>query len=268
MASAMLAEHHVERQLEAEIVARPGERRVGVIFVHGVGSQLESSTVREFGEPLLKWLEAWHTNENVRGFSVPWSRLSYGEHPAGPARFAVRIPRDGPRAAETWIVAEAWWAARLEAPSLRTMISWSGSIFLQFLGRLRYQATQRSDRTRGSLASRVIERLNALVLLAGYALAAVAGYPLLGILFLLAQVPWQPLEEFILVRLLRPLLVDNIGDFYVYMYDEIQSRHIRRSVLEAVRWLTDEERCEHVVVVGHSQGAVVSGATCRPRSAG
>lgn len=258
----MIAEERIERQLEAEIVAPAGQRRVGVLFVHGVGSQPESSTVREFGEPLRRWLAAWHRNEKTAGFRVLWSRLSYGEDPDGPARFAMRIPRHGGRAEQTWIVAEAWWAARLEAPSLLTMVTWSSSILLRMLGRLADQTARVIERSDGawrrSVAETVIARLHALVLLLGYAAAAIVGYPLLWVLFLLAQLPFQPVEQFILVRLLRPFLVDKIGDFYVYLYDDAEALHVRRTVFEAIRWLVDEERCDHVVVVGHSQGAVVA----------
>jgi len=45
--------------VEQHLIAQTeGATRVGVVFVHGIGQQSESYTVREFGGPLLRWLQA------------------------------------------------------------------------------------------------------------------------------------------------------------------------------------------------------------------
>jgi len=40
-------------------MSQASERRIGVVFVHGIGQQTQSSTVREQGGPLLDWIWGW-----------------------------------------------------------------------------------------------------------------------------------------------------------------------------------------------------------------
>ena len=52
----------VQQAVEEQVArpAAPNETRVGVVFVHGIGEQPESDTIREFGGALLGWLQRWH----------------------------------------------------------------------------------------------------------------------------------------------------------------------------------------------------------------
>ncbi|HEV2249705.1 MAG TPA: hypothetical protein VGT60_04280 [Candidatus Limnocylindria bacterium] len=91
-----------------------------------------------------------------------------------------------------------------------------------------------------------------------YGLAALVGYPLLWLLFVLAQIPIKQVEEFVLTKLMRPFLTEHVGDFEVFINDEIQALNIRRAILDAIDWLARIERCSHIIVAGHSQGAAVA----------
>ena len=132
------------RMTELERSTKP--RTIGVVFVHGVGEQKQSSTIREQGGPILDWIWGWHNARNLAGDSVlqpQWAKLSYGAPLTGPARFSVHLPaydrdaypNESPGRkhwdAATWVLAEGWWASRLEAPSMVTMLTWS----LRILGR-------------------------------------------------------------------------------------------------------------------------------------
>ena len=237
---------------------------VGVVFVHGVGSQTKSSVVREFAQPAVDWLNRWYdARPNASRFRIIWSRLSYGESGDLPARFAVHIPAYKSPGGDAhperiWIVAEAWWAARLEAPPLKTMVIWAWRIYYRNLVRLALSTTRLLEGTPTRTARQVIETVSGVLLLFGFALAGVFGIVPLAIVFLAAQLPIPALEQFILVRLLRPLLVDNLGDHYVYMYDEVQSLHIRRGVGDTIAWLARTHKCDRILLAGHSQGALVA----------
>lgn len=64
---AAVAFQQVRRQLELDALVsadRPDTQRIGVVFVHGVGSQPQSATVREFGQPLVDWLREWHDHRD------------------------------------------------------------------------------------------------------------------------------------------------------------------------------------------------------------
>src|SRR5207249_4006489 len=48
------AEHQV-----GEPAAPTKEYDLGVVFVHGIGSQVQGGTLMQFGEPLFRWLFRW-----------------------------------------------------------------------------------------------------------------------------------------------------------------------------------------------------------------
>jgi hypothetical protein len=114
-----------ERQaVEQHLIAQTGDAtRVGIVFVHGIGQQSESDVVREFGGALLHWLQEWH-DARALDFCVTSSDLTYGELAERPARFTLALQAVEGHAAQTWILAEAWWAGRLSAPNLEEMTVW------------------------------------------------------------------------------------------------------------------------------------------------
>lgn len=248
--------------------AGPPER-IGVVFVHGVGSQAQSSTVREFGEPLLDRLREWHRARDLP-FRMIWSRLSYGAKTEEPARFSLLIPEcvddaGHARRRQIWILQEAWWAARLEAPPLPVIALWTLRIFGRTVWRLWLGFLGRIEAPPGGVLAvrpwwaQLFERTGAVLLLMGTVVGGIVGIVILLAVLLVAQLPLLgAVERFILFRALRSLLVDNIGDFYVFLHDEIQALHVRRGVAEAISWLLRRGGCERVLVMGHSQGTVVA----------
>jgi hypothetical protein len=250
------------------------ERRIGVVFVHGVGEQTQSSTIREQGGPLLDWIWGWH---NARGLPADqylqpqWAKLSYGAKLEGPARFSFHLPAyddPGPPARHwapaTWVLAEGWWAARLEAPSMVTMLVWSIRILGRFWLGLWDEAVRRTrdrvaHRTAGGAAlGELWERIGNVLLVGAEVPIAILSYPLVVLLLIVAQIPIDQLQKFILLTLIRPLLVDRVGDFWIYLHDHPGAMHIRHGVEEAIDSLVDDERCDEIVVVAHSQGTVVA----------
>jgi hypothetical protein len=57
---------------------------------------------------------------------------------------------------------------------------------------------------------------------------------------------------------LRNFVQDQIGDFYTFMWDDIQAVHVRGSVAAAIHFLVDKRECERIAVIAHSQGTVVA----------
>ena len=240
----------VERQLIAHAA---GTTRVGVVFVHGIGQQPESSTVREFGGPLLRWLQEWHKQREI-DFCVTSSDLTYGELAERPARFTLDLTAAKGHPAQTWILAEAWWAARLSAPSLDEM-TWWGLKSAVVRGLHLAEVVVTSFRRLPQSPKAIIEIVSSLLLFVGYVAAAILSIPLILGLFVLAQIP-GPVEQAVMG--LRSFLLDQIGDFYTYMWDDIQAVHIRGSVAAAVHFLVEKRDCHRIAVVAHSQGAVVA----------
>jgi hypothetical protein len=267
MSSDPLATSTAHPPAPAEDVSKP----VGVVFVHGIGSQTQSAAVREFGQPLIDWLAAWHRANEREGFRVVSADLSYGGALEGPARFRLQVPQAS-GGTRTWVLTEAWWSTRLVAPEYGRMLLWSARILLRAIGQLAGQSWLRvvalAKRLVGQPVPRAvsdigplgwfIDLLATLLLTLEYALAGIAGYLLLIVLLPLSYIPIQAVRDFVLVRLVRPFLVDNIGDFETFVEDDVQALNIRRSLERAIDYLKDKEGCGPIVVAAHSQGAVVA----------
>jgi hypothetical protein len=82
-----------------------------------------------------------------------------------------------------------------------------------------------------------VDLFNCVLLEVGYAVALVLGYLLLIPLMLLAQIPIESVQDFVLLKLLRPVLTAGAGEFKVYLDDELQAANIRRRVGDAARAL-------------------------------
>ncbi len=244
-----------ERQaVEQHLIAQTrGATRVGVVFVHGIGQQSESYTVREFGGPLLHWLQEWHKRRE-RDFCVASSDLTYGELAERPARFTVELDAVEGHPAQTWIFAEAWWAARLSAPNLDEMTWWGLKSAVVRCLRLA-EVVVDSFRKLPQSTKAIIEIVSSILLFLGYIAAAILSIPLILALYVLAQIP-GPVEQAVMG--LRNFLLDQIGDFYTFMWDDIQAVHIRGSVAAAIHFLIEKRECERIAVVAHSQGTVVA----------
>ena len=250
------------------------ERRIGVVFVHGIGQQTQSSTIREQGGPLLDWIWGWCNARDLPAeqyLRPQWAKLSYGATLAGPARFSLHLPaydEPGPPPKHwdpaTWVLAEGWWAARLEAPSMVTMLVWSVRILGRFWIGLWNEAVRRTRERAahhaagGAGLGEMWERIGNVLLVGAEVPIAILSYPFVVLLLIIAQIPIDQLQKFILLTLVRPLLVDRVGDFWIYLHDHPGAMHIRRGVEDAIDSLVDDDRCDEVVVIAHSQGAVVA----------
>jgi pimeloyl-ACP methyl ester carboxylesterase len=244
-----------ERQaVEQHLIATTGAAtKVGVVFVHGIGQQSESYTVREFGGPILHWLQEWHKRRD-QNLCVSSADLTYGELAQRPARFKLDLEEDGEHPAQTWFFAEAWWAARLSAPNLDEMTWWGLKSAVVRCLRLA-EVVVDSFRKLPQSPKAIIEVVSSLLLFLGYVAAAILSIPLILGLYVLAQIP-GPVERAVMG--LRNFVQDQIGDFYTFMWDDIQAVHVRGSVAAAIRFLLDKGGCERIAVIAHSQGTVVA----------
>ncbi len=244
-----------ERQaVEQHLIAQTrGATRVGVVFVHGIGQQSESYTVREFGGPLLRWLQEWHKRRQ-RDLCVASSDLTYGELAERPARFTIELDAVEGHPAQTWILAEAWWAARLSAPNLDEMTWWGLKSAVVRCLRLAEVVVDSFRKLPGSPKA-IIEVVSAILLFIGYVSAAILSVPLILALYVLAQIP-GPVEQAVMG--FRNFVQDQIGDFYTFMWDDVQAVHIRGSVAAAIHFLVEQRECERIAVIAHSQGTVVA----------
>lgn len=253
--------------------------KLGVLFVHGIGEQTESENVRWFAGSLIEWLTWWYRARPAIGAlpRITSSHLSYGQTLDGPARVEMSLPastHDGERQDDRhWVIAEGWWAARIDPPGLRQMVVWAWHSSWRALGRLATEAMDRvglilvrlGGRPRrppaksdpGALGA-LVELLSTTLLTLLYIAALPLLYGLVLLLWLVTLVPIQQLRELAIVKLIEPFLVTGVGDFRTYLEDDVQALHIRSRLADDIRWLVEESKCGDLVVVAHSHGAVVA----------
>ncbi|GAC1318320.1 MAG: hypothetical protein NVSMB2_13000 [Chloroflexota bacterium] len=242
-----------------------------MLIVHGVGEQKKSATLLWIGSPLVDWVLRWARIFAAEVSGPPPGRigrveLSFVPYDAGGG--------DRPPIArldvldQEWWLAEAWWAGSNIHPDLATMLFWSLVHLRDILQQMLRSTIERThnlihpkDAATSSQPGafwQFVDLANCVVLGLGYAIACVVGYLLLIPLMVLAQVPISSFQDFVLLKLLRPLLVTDAGEFRMFLDDELQAANVRRRVADAARYLMRESGCDELVIVAHSEGCVVS----------
>jgi hypothetical protein len=248
--------------LEEPAVAGP--KRVGVVFVHGVGTSQESDTLIDFGGMLVGWLQRWYRgHQDMDSPRLTRGRLRFDPYDTGASTIDVSNATIELPNGDAWVCVEAWWALSARPLPFTAMLTWS---FRHLWGLLWNLAESRMRRlvelNNQPLYLSVLEFVYCGFLIVGYLVTALVGYLLLVPIFVAAQIPYPPLQNFIVLSVLRPFLQYNAAELRTYVEDEIQAANMRRRVAEAVRWLvtpTDQRGggCEAVTVVAHSGGCWV-----------
>jgi hypothetical protein len=243
------------------------QKRRCVLIVHGVGEQRKSDTLLFIGSPLFDWV-------------MRWARLYYGRPAAHVGRVELSfVPYDS-GASDTpsfavlelpdqrWYFAEAWWAGSSFHPDFGTMLLWSFVHLFDILAQMLRNTAERArylihprDHVTSSQPARfwqLVDFANCVILGVGYALGVVIGYFLLIPLMILAQIPIDVVQNFIVLKLMQPIMTTDAGEFRVFVDDELQAANIRRRVGDAARKLMHYADCEEVTIVAHSEGCVVS----------
>src|SRR5438445_11797250 len=90
-------------------------QRVGLVFVHGIGTQKPAETFLDWSSSIVRMLAAWRLEQ---GFGVdPVVRSQFAFSASALPFLELDIPAHGQRAASRWLVTEALWAEAIRAPS-------------------------------------------------------------------------------------------------------------------------------------------------------
>jgi len=106
-----------------------GVRHVGVVFVHGIGSQEQGEILRDWGGAIARVLIDFRVAAGTDGDPVLATQLD----PTAPGRIFVELqlpestdPHGAPVPEEHWLLTEAWWAHEITPPSFGQMAQWLG----------------------------------------------------------------------------------------------------------------------------------------------
>ncbi|MEP6821401.1 MAG: hypothetical protein ABI946_03535 [Chthoniobacterales bacterium] len=245
--------------------------RLGLLFVHGIGTQQEGVTLMQSGGPLLEWLRDWlelKGDPEIRQAVLKPSEVS-GESRAH-AEFLIEPLGESP---QRIVLAESLWAAQFDPPPFRELCGW-------LLGygawvALRHFCTQTPDAMLRWVPFWIrshLLKLDAATANLGAIVVAFVGLifvvlPLqlfLVALYVLALVPLQAVKDWVVRLGVR--ISEIIGDSYVFVSNPLARAAITHKLLTDLAWL--EERCGNeipIVILAHSQGAAVAFDALRGR---
>ena len=169
----------------------------------------------------------------------------------------------GRQQASDWLLAEAWWADICLPPSIWQLLAWAPQALPTIIAIHLFSRLQDEPfRNRWHL---LLLKARTGLYAAAAVLAAVLGLPVLYLLVIgagaAAILPWRWLAA--KAQDVRSLLTRVIGDAFLLAGSTTQHAAMLGRIERNLKWLS--ERCNSVVVVGHSQGAMLAYLTCRQR---
>lgn len=279
----------------------PGERAdVGILFVHGIGSQARGLTLLAHAEPLAAWLDSRSRSLGRGPIALEESHLVNEDEPP---HATVLVP--GPKPRQTrWLMAESHWATSFPEPRPGDVLGWAPKFSIRAVRRLvehlirpadaAYMASLRFSGGGREANEEALDDARGPAEAIG-AFQAAAVY-LVGVLVFVILFLWVPIVVYVLLLVLlgalavvgafflagvlaaatcipglrsrlagiTAALVSSVGDTYALLRQPIRASAMRTKIQEDLEWLASW--CDHVVVVGHSQGAALSTAILTSRS--
>jgi uncharacterized membrane protein YidH (DUF202 family) len=248
--------------------------RLGVLLVHGIGTQPPRDTLVRWGDVLMKTI--CRATKNQGQVEAMIERGRPGDDSGDqPAEIEILIRADGEE--ERWLLAEGWWAGSFPAPTYRELVSWSvravpWSIAIHIAQRYWQEQSRGSVQTKFIIAlvkrkrrvaalrvgtRWVWAKLIPLVIALGQLLVALALAPvfifLLALALLLGLLPIPQLRTVILSA--QSTLTGTVGDSLAFVESPVRAAFIKTRILEGLERL--KETCDHTLIVAHSQGAAV-----------
>jgi hypothetical protein len=285
-----------QRTFPVPAAAPSGASRTGIVFVHGIGTQVARETLFDWARPIIDVLGEWR-----REYDVANPRQTIGENPVGSASVSdpsnpwieVDVPAFGDRQREQWLFTEAYWAGDVRPPSftqaaryLLRQIPGIAAGIAQGYGvreprrdqRLRALVRDHASDTDPLVRARIAEieqslsgrwRITDLLdrifqlpvvrtVLGG--MGTLAALVALAIYAALHAIPIGAIRKRVEIAVADMFIVDWFGDLRVILDDQSQSAAIRTRLVERVAWLR-RNGCRDVVLVAHSGGTIVSYAT-------
>ena len=247
------------------------KHEIGILFVHGIGSQRRGETLLDFGEPLCDWVQRWiaGASESEKGPSEqnndkpsPLERAKVifdkvvlkPAHDSPPAYAEFRIQTD--TISSSWLLAEAHWADSFPPPHFPQVARWTMKVlpwvFASLINRWLRQAL--SSKHRGNRVARLTKVVSLVLLtLLASPLTVLLELTLL-LLMLIWIIPIPAVRKYL--QWVYENLAQVIGDSHIFVSSAMRKQAVIDRVRRQLNWL--ERRCEKLVIVAHSQGAAVT----------
>jgi|GEM_PF-4305755 len=225
---------------------------LGILLVHGIGSQVPGETLVKWSDVLLKTIYQ-ATGKKVK----PIAHHSIRDEDDC-AQMVIQLETGG--AEEKWLVAEGYWADSFLPPSYAELVSWSIRAIpwtLQLHTAKRYW--NRYEKLDGEKQNSKKWRMKSYAL--GLAVTEIfltltlapIAILLLLISLLLGLLPVPQIRS--IIQSAQGILVGSVGDSLAFVESPMRASLIRTRLLERLHALNT--KCKRTVVVAHSQGAAV-----------
>jgi hypothetical protein len=224
------------------------EYRLGVLLVHGIGTQPCGDTLVRWGDILLKTI-CNATRNRVQTHVGRAGRDGEGTHDA-PMTAEVRLQSSSKT--EKWLVADGWWADVFLPPNYQELVSWSVRALPWAIAIHIAQRFWNAPKHKNRAAKFVYNAFAILQLLAGLALAPICVL-LLVLTLAVGLLPIPQLRSLILAA--QGTLVSTVGDCLAFVESPVRAALIRTRILNRLNWL--KQRCECTIIIAHSQGAAI-----------
>jgi hypothetical protein len=106
--------------------SRAAHQTLGVLFVHGIGSQRRGDTLLSTGTAVHSWLKRWY-EDLQSGITVDVAESHLAEAPAqadAPAHARMTFAQNGQKSSMTWLLAESRWAETFFEPTFSALLVW------------------------------------------------------------------------------------------------------------------------------------------------
>jgi hypothetical protein len=257
---------------------RRKNRTIGIVFVHGIGSQLADETLIEWSSALVRAISAWEdvnrddlvgalgrsveaaTAGSVRAALLdPVSKATMDFEGGTQSVVRLTIPgllsRAGEQAGEpqTWLLTESWWSSRVKPPSFATMADWCGrqGIVARIVGAIVF-------REPANPAKRAAIALGLGLFLTAMTTVALTVFGLLKAVA--AIVPIDAVKDAAIFGQFETFLTRWWGDAYVLLREPVEAANLRGRLAESIVALR-KAGADAIAVVAHSGGAIVSYTT-------
>jgi hypothetical protein len=271
----------------AAAAGEPDPDRIGLVLVHGIGTQQPAETFLDWSAPIVRILTAWRIEH---GFAPdPVVRAQFAFSGASQPYLELDVPEVAGHPARRVIVTEAWWAAQIRPPSLGDAAAYVRHGLPRILAGIRdsyavrdkvweerldqelasAEAEGRADepavmelRRRGRWAwIDVLDRAQRFLSILAYVPALLLGTLLLLLYVPIRLIPIQAIRDAAILRTVDNFLTAWFGDLPDVLDDPVQAANVRSRLAESIDRLRTQMGCGSIVLVAHSGGAIVSFTT-------
>ena len=235
-------------------------RKVGILFVHGIGNQSPGETLLSWSAPIIRALAAWRESRQPdslvgRRDLVAKAEIDLQGSTLGVVEIDIPgvVEDTGPvHPPQRWVVAEAWWASSVAAPSIEAVLDWTTR--QGTLGRVVNGIISKGADSGGG-PGQVLARLGMETFLSLTSSITALAYAVVRIVS--AVIPIKELRDNAVFAAFDGFLLRWWGDVYLLLRDPVQAANVRGEIHRAALALR-KYGCEEIVVVAHSGGTVAT----------